>query len=261
MTFETIRYQVERSVATITFDRPARLNAFNDQMIAESIEALAISGREEAVRCIVLTGSGRAFSAGQDLKELQSRGEGFSIGEHVRRGYNRLVEQIVSVEKPVIGAVNGVAAGAGCGIALATDFRIAAHTATFKLAFGRLGLVPDSGLTWTLPRLIGPARAFEMAVSGETIGAEKALNWGLVNQVVPAEQLPEIVTAWALSLADGPALAFGLTKSAFRQAATGNLMAALDNEAQLQAVAGRSKEFAEGLAAFLEKRDPEFKDV
>lgn len=261
MTFETIRYQVERSVATITFNRPARLNAFNDQMIAECIEALAISGREETVRCIVLTGSGRAFSAGQDLKELRSRGEGFSIGDHVRTGYNKLVEQIVTVEKPVIGAVNGVAVGAGCGIALATDIRIAAHTASFKLAFGRLGLAPDSGLTWTLPRLVGPARAFEMAVSGEMIGADKALNWGLVNQVVPAEQLPEIVAAWALSLAGGPALALGLTKRAFRQAATGDLMSALANEARLQAIAGRGKEFAEGLAAFLEKRDPEFHDL
>lgn len=261
MTYETIKYHIEGSVATVTFNRPSRLNAFNDQMIAECIQALEDCSTRDTIRCIVLTGSGRAFSAGQDLKELQLKGEDFSIGDHVRHGYNRLVEKVVGVEKPVIGAINGVAAGAGCGIALATDLRIAAHTATFNLAFSRIGLAPDSGLTWTLPRLIGMARAFEIAITGETISAEKALTWGLVNQVVPADQMPEVLAAWAQLLASGPALAMGLTKRAFRQAATGDLRAALDNEAELQKVAGRSKEFAEGLSAFLEKRDPEFRDL
>ncbi len=261
MAYETIRYQVDGPVATITFNRPASLNAFDDRMIAECIQALEEGGRDESVRCIVLTGSGRAFSAGQDLKELQTKGDDFSIGDHVRQGYNRLVEQIVTVEKPVIGAINGVAAGAGCGIALATDIRIAAHTASFKLAFSRIGLVPDSGLTWTLPRLVGMARAMEMAITGETISAEKALNWGLVNQVVPADQMAEVVAAWAESLAEGPTMALGLTKRAFHQAATSDLMAALANEAELQRAAGRSAEFAEGLSAFLEKRDPEFTNL
>jgi 2-(1,2-epoxy-1,2-dihydrophenyl)acetyl-CoA isomerase len=261
MKYESIQYQVDGAVATITFDRPASLNAFNDQMIAESIQALEECSRDESLRCIVITGSGRAFSAGQDLKELQTKGEEFSIGDHVRQGYNRLVELIVTADKPIIGAINGVAAGAGCGIALATDIRIAAHTATFNLAFSRIGLVPDSGLTWILPRLVGMARAFEMAITGETLSAEKALSWGLVNQVVPADQMAEIVAAWAESLADGPAMALGLTKRAMRQAATSDLLAALANEAELQTVAGRSKEFVEGLAAFLEKRDPEFRNL
>ncbi|MGD8807700.1 MAG: enoyl-CoA hydratase-related protein [Chloroflexota bacterium] len=261
MTYETIHLQVDDSVATIAFNRPASLNAFSDQMIAESIEALEECTQRESVRCIVLTGSGRAFSAGQDLKELRSKGESFSIGDHVRTGYNRLVEQIVTVEKPVIGAINGVAAGAGCGIALATDVRIAAHTATFKLAFSRIGLVPDSGLTWTLPRLVGMARAFELAATDETVGAEKALHWGLVNQVVPADQLAEVVAAWAQLLASGPASALGLTKRAFARAASGDLISALAYEAELQAAAGRSKEFAEGLSAFFEKRDPEFRKL
>jgi len=261
MSYETIQYQVEEAVATITFNRPSSLNAFDDQMISDCTQALERCARDDAVRCVVLTGAGRAFSAGQDLKSLQSKDEAFSIGDHVRHGYNRIVEQIVTVEKPVIGAINGVAAGAGCGIALATDIRIAAHTATFKLAFSGIGLVPDSGLTWILPRLVGRARAYEMAVTGETISAQKALNWGLVNQVAPAEQLPEVVAAWALMLASGPTLALGLTKRAMRLAATSELAEAMAVEAKLQAVAGRSSEFAEGLAAFLEKRDPEFNDL
>lgn len=258
MSYETIRYQVQHSVATITFNRPARLNAFNDQMLQESIAALEASSNDGAVRCIVLTGSGRAFSSGQDLKELPSRGVDFEIGDHVRQGYNKLVESIVTVEKPVIGAINGVAAGAGCGVALATDLRIASHTATFSLAFSRIGLIPDSGLTWILPRLVGTARAFEMAVTGELINAEKALTWGILNHVVPADQLPEIVDAWARKLAGGPTLAFGLTKRAFRLAAVGDLAAALEMEAEVQSVTGQSQDFAEGLVAFLEKRDPEF---
>ena len=259
MEYETIQYQVEQTVATIAFNRPASLNAFNDQMMVETQHALQACGEDSSVRCVVLTGRGRAFSAGQDLKDLRSKGQSFSIGDHVRQGYNELVQEIVTMEKPVIGAINGVAAGAGCGIALATDIRIAAHTATFNLAFIRIGLVPDSGLTWFLPRLVGTARAFELAVTGATIGAEKALNWGLVNQVAPADQMPEIVAAWAQSLAGGPTLAIGLTKRALHQAATSDLAQALANEADLQAIAGLSNDFAEGLTAFLEKRDPDFR--
>lgn len=258
MSYQTIAYQLEQGVATITFNRPERLNAFNDQMIGESIEALETCANDDSVRCIVLTGNGRAFSAGQDLKDLQSRDQDFDIGDHVARGYNRIVEMIVTVEKPVLGAVNGVAAGAGCGIALATDLRIAGHTASFRPAFSRIGLVPDSGLSWTLPRLVGTVRAFELLVTGEAIDAETALEWGVVNHVVPADQLPEIVAAWSLSLAEGPTLAIGLTKRALRQATSVDLYSAMTIEAELQAIAGRSEDFREGLAAFLEKRDPEY---
>jgi 2-(1,2-epoxy-1,2-dihydrophenyl)acetyl-CoA isomerase len=258
MSYETISFAVERSVATVTFNRPAMLNAFNDQMIAECISALSECADEKAIRCVVLTGSGRAFSAGQDLKEIRTRDTGFSIGEHVRKGYNEIVRQIVTMQKPVIGAVNGVAAGAGCGIALSTDIRIVSHLATFVMAFSRVGLVPDSGATWTLPRLVGPARAFELAATGEAISAQKALDWGLVNAVVPAAQLPEIVNAWAQSLAQGPTLAYGLTKRAIREGANSSLDDALQIEADLQQIAGQSRDFHEGLRAFVEKRDPEF---
>lgn len=258
MRYETILYELDQSVATITFNRPESLNAFNDQMIAESISALKAAGRDGAVRCVVITGSGRAFSSGQDLKVVQSREGRFSIGDHLRQGFNKLVQSIVSLEKPVIGAINGVAAGAGFGVALAADLRVAAHTASFLLAFGRIGLVPDSGASWTLPRLVGYARAYEMAVTGEKVTADKALEWGLINQIVPAEQLPEVVSAWALSLAKGPTMAFGLTKRAMYKAATASLDDALAYEAYLQEIAGRSDDFKEGVQAFVEKREAQF---
>ena len=258
MSYETILQHVEQSVASITFNRPSSLNAFNDQMILECIDALQLCAQDKAVRCVVVTGSGRAFSSGQDLKDLRSRDADFSFGDHVRTGYNKIVQLMQTMQKPVIAAINGVAAGAGCGIALAADLRIAAHNATFNLAFGRIGLVPDSGVTWTLPRLIGLGRAFEMAVTGETISAEKAFAWGLVNVVVPAGQMPEVVSAWAQSLAQGPTLAYGLTKRAMCESATIGLREALENEAVLQELAGHSRDFSEGLRAFLEKRDPQY---
>ncbi len=259
MNYETILYDTANNVATITLNRPESLNAFNDKMIAETIAAFKQARRDAGVRCIVLTGSGRAFSSGQDLKDVQRWEGDFSIGEHVRRGYNVLIMAIVTVEKPVIAAVNGVAAGAGCGVALAADLRIASHKASFIQAFSRVGLVPDSGSTWTLPRLIGYARAYEMAITAERVTAEKALEWGLVNEVVPDEQLTEVVAAWARSLAEGPTLAFGLTKRAMRKASGLSLAEALNYESYLQELAGRSQDFQEGVRAFTEKREPTFK--
>ncbi len=259
MNYETILYDITNNVATITLNRPESLNAFNDKMIAETITAFNQAGVDAGIRCIVLTGSGRAFSSGQDLKDMQRREVDFSIGEHVRRGYNRLIMAMVTVEKPVIAAVNGVTAGAGCGIALAADLRIASHKASFFQAFSRIGLVPDSGSTWTLPRLIGYARAYEMAITGERVTADKALEWGLVNEVVPDEQLAEVVAAWARSLAEGPTLAYGLTKRAMRRASDLSLAEALEYESFLQEIAGRSQDFQEGVRAFTEKRDPTFK--
>lgn len=258
MTYETILYELDGGVATVTLNRPESLNAFNDQMIAETTMAFKKMERDSDVRCVVLTGSGRAFSAGQDLKNVLEREGSFSIGEHVEQGYNRLIRRIVGIEKPVIAAVNGVAAGAGCGVALATDIRIASHEASFILSFSRVGLIPDSGSTWTLPRLVGYTRAFEMAVTADRIPAEKALAWGIVNQVVPAEQLDEIVAAWSNTLADGPTLAYGLTKRAMHKANGTSLDEALLYESQLQEVAGRSEDSKEGVRAFVEKREPKF---
>jgi 2-(1,2-epoxy-1,2-dihydrophenyl)acetyl-CoA isomerase len=258
MTYETILYETDGGVATVTLNRPERLNAFNDQMIAEATAAFKEAEKDSEVRCVVLTGNGRAFSSGQDLKDVLEREGDFSIGDHLRHGYNNLVRRIVGIEKPVIAAVNGVAAGAGCGVALATDIRIASHEASFILSFSRVGLIPDSGSTWTLPRLVGYSRAFEMAITANRIPAEKALAWGLVNQLAPAEQLGEIVAAWANALADGPTLAYGLTKRAMHKANGMGLGEALAYESQLQEVAGRSEDSREGVRAFVEKREPKF---
>jgi 2-(1,2-epoxy-1,2-dihydrophenyl)acetyl-CoA isomerase len=258
MTYETILYELADGVATITLNRPSKLNAFNDQMIGETTDAFKAAGRDSAVRCVVITGAGRGFSSGQDLGDFQERGEKVSIGEHLRHGYHRLIKQMVSLEKPIVGAINGIAAGAGCGVALAADIRIASDNASFMLAFSRIGLVPDSGTNWFLPRLIGYSRAYEMAVTADRVPADKAQEWGMVNRVVPADQLPEITAAWARRLADGPTLAFGLTKRAMNRGWGMNLEEALDYEAYIQEVAGRTHDNREGVAAFLEKREPRF---
>ena len=174
MAYDTILYQVADGVATITLNRPAKLNAFNDEMIGETLDALRAARRDDAARCIVLTGAGRAFSSGQDLAAFQERGESVSIAEHLRHGYHRLVRQMVTLEKPIVGAINGIAAGAGCGVALAADIRVAADTASFMLAFSRIGLIPDSGVNWFLPRLIGHARAHELALTADRVPAPTA---------------------------------------------------------------------------------------
>ena len=258
MAYETILYDAADGVATVTLNRPDKLNAFNDQMIGETLDALKTAGRDAATRCVVLTGAGRAFSSGQDLGDFQQRGEATSIAEHLRHGYHRLIRQMVTLEKPIVGAINGIAAGAGCGVALAADIRVAAASASFMLAFSRIGLIPDSGVNWFLPRLIGYARAYEMAVTAERVPADKALAWGMVNRVVPGEQLPEIAAAYARQLADGPTLAFGLTKRAMNRSWEMTLDEALAYEAHLQEVAGRSQDNREGIAAYLEKRPPAF---
>lgn len=259
MSFETILYDVQDKIATITLNRPHTLNAFTDQMIQETTAAFKQAGRDGEVRCLVLTGNGRGFSSGQDLAEVQERQGEFSIGEHLRRGYHRLIKQMMQTEKPIIGAINGIAAGAGCGIALATDIRIASDKASFMLAFSKIGLVPDSGTNWLLPRIVGQARAYEMAITADRIPADKALAWGIVNQVVPHEQLMEQVTAWAGPLASGPTLAYGLAKRAMNRSWNMSLDEALEYEAHMQELAARSYDFAEGVAAFLEKRGANFK--
>ncbi len=258
MSYETILFDQTDGVATITLNRPETLNAFNDTMIRECIDAFKRCGRDPQVRCVVLTGSGRGFSSGQDLAAVQARGQEFSIGEHLRQGYHRLIKTMVGLERPIVGAINGVAAGAGCGVALATDIRIAAEKASFVLAFSRVGLIPDSGLNWFLPRIIGQARAYQLAVTAEKLGAQQALEWGLVNQVAPMEKFQATVASWAQRLAQGPVLAYGLTKRAMNRAWEQSLDQALAYEAYLQETAGRSLDHREGVQAFLEKRAPRF---
>lgn len=258
VTYETILFTVVDGIATITLNRPETLNAFNDQMIAETTQAFKQAGRDETIRCIVITGNGRAFSSGQDLADVTARAGSFSIGEHLRNGYNKLITTMVSLEKPIIGAINGIAAGAGCGVALAADLRIASSKASFMLAFSKVGLIPDSGINWLLPRLIGYTRAYEMAITADKIPADKAYEWGFVNRVVPPEQLMETVSAWTGSLANGPTLAYGLTKRIMHKAWGMSLSETLEYEAYLQEVTGRSQDNKEGVMAFLQKREANF---
>lgn len=256
--YETVLYESKQGVATVTLNRPDVLNAFNDQMIEEVHAALKEAGQDEAVRCLVITGSGRGFSSGQDLGAVQEREEALSFGAHLRSHYNPLIQTMRSMEKPIIASVNGVAAGAGCSLALACDLRIVAEGATLIEVFINVGLIPDTGSTFFLPRLVGSAKAFEWAITAHRITAEEALRWGIANVVVPPDQLPETTQEWALRLARSPTKAIALTKRAINRSWERSLDEALEYEAMLQEVAGRTRDHAEGVAAFLEKREPQF---
>jgi len=258
---DTILYAVDGGVATITLNRPDKLNAFTDEMLGALEGALKQAGRDDAVRCVVITGAGRAFTAGQDLASVRERdaGGGMSFREHLEHTYNKVIRAVRAIEKPVVGAVNGVAAGAGASLALACDLRIASEKASFIQSFIGVGLVPDSGSSWFLPRMIGYPRAFELAVTAERLGAAEAEALGIVNQVVPAEGFDDAVRAYTAKLAAAPTRAIGLTKRAMNRALTSSLDEALGYEAQLQEIAGRTADHREGVAAFLEKRPPAFK--
>ncbi|MCC7358756.1 MAG: enoyl-CoA hydratase/isomerase family protein [Anaerolineales bacterium] len=259
MTYTTLLYDLTGGVATLTLNRPEVLNAFNDEMAAEALTAVKTAERDPAVRCLVLTGAGKGFCAGQDLQALRARAAAGSFRAHLERTYNPLISRLRALEKPVIAQINGPAAGAGLGLALACDLRYAAAGAKLRLAFSGIGLAPDSGTSFFLPRLIGPARAFELAATNAPLTAERALAWGLVNGVYPAEELAAAVRAVAEQLAAAPTKALGLTKRAFNQAAHLTLDEALAYEAQLQEIAGRTADYHEGVAAFLAKRPPAFR--
>ncbi len=260
MAYETLLSETVDGVLTLTLNRPDVLNAVTDAMLAELQSAFRDAERDVAVRCIVLTGAGRGFCAGQDLNMRGGATDAprQSVGDHLRQGYNPLVRRIRAIEKPVIAAVNGVAAGAGANIALACDLRIASETASFVQAFVKIGLVPDSGGTLFLPMLVGMAKAAELAFTGDRIGAEECLRLGLVNQVVPADALVEKTRELAIRLAALPTRAIGLTKRAFNRAMMPDLDAVLDYEADMQTLASRTQDNKEGVAAFLEKRAPHF---
>ena len=253
-----IRTETTDAVLTITLDRADALNAFDRAMKDELLAALKAADRDRAVRVLIITGAGRAFSAGQDLKERQDPGAADLITE-LRTRYNPLILAMRRLEKPIIAAVNGVAAGAGCSLALACDLVIASEQARFIQAFSRVGLVPDSGSTWFLPRLMGYARAAEMTFLAEPMDAATAERLGLVNRVVPGDRLMDEARALAERLAGAAPLALALTKRALNRAMGADLTSQLDYEAQLQAVAGASADYAEGVAAFVGKRPPTFK--
>jgi 2-(1,2-epoxy-1,2-dihydrophenyl)acetyl-CoA isomerase len=252
-----LRIEHEGPILVLTLDRPTALNALDRALKEALLDAFKRADRDPAVRVVILTGAGRAFCSGQDLRETGIVGH--AIGEEVRRRYIPLILAIHRLEKPVIAAVNGVAAGAGLSLALACDLRLAADNAQFICAFGRIGLVPDSGLTWFLPRLVGPTRAAEMVLTTDPVGAAAAERIGLVNRVVPADELMAAARELAERLAQGAPLAQGLAKRALDHALESDLESALEFEAQLQSAAGRSADFEEGVAAFAEKRRPAFR--
>ncbi len=253
-----IRVEVADAIATIVLDRPDALNALTVPMKHALLAALDAAEADPAVRALVVTGAGRAFSAGQDLRE-RLEPEAAPLDVELRERYNPIVRAMRRSAKPIVGAVNGVAAGAGASIAFACDLRIAAESASFLLAFGRVGLIPDSGATWLLPRLVGPAKAAEMALLAEPLSARDAERSGLVARVVPDEELLTEARATAAKLARLAPRALALTKQAIDAGATRSFEDALELEAEFQGEAGRTADHAEGIAAFLEKRPPAFR--
>jgi 2-(1,2-epoxy-1,2-dihydrophenyl)acetyl-CoA isomerase len=244
-------------VATITLNRPASLNSLTVPMKVELLGALRRVERDTAVRAVILTGAGRAFCAGQDLRE-RLEPDAAPLGVELRERYNPIIRAIRALPKPILAAINGVAAGAGASLAMACDLRVAADTASFALAFGQVGLVPDSGATWFLPRLVGGTRASELALLGDSVTADDALRLGLVGRVVPAGDLLTEARELAVRLAAGAPRAMALTKRALAGTWDRDLEGALEYEAHLQDMAGRTNDHREGMAAFLEKRPPRF---
>jgi 2-(1,2-epoxy-1,2-dihydrophenyl)acetyl-CoA isomerase len=262
MPYEQIAVSTEGPVATITLRRPDKLNALTAVMSDELMDAFTRAREDPDVRAIVMTGAGRGFCAGQDLTEFEEAyrsGRRPDIREHLRRSYHRLIPLIVGIPKPVIAAVNGVAAGAGLSLAVACDLRIASDQARFTQAFVKIGLVPDSGGTWLLPRAIGHARALELSMTGDVIDAATALEIGLVHRVVPADGFEGEVRAYAARVAAMPTAAIGATKELLREAVGLSLEDALAREAEAQARMGQTDDHLEGVMAFAEKREPRFR--
>ena len=252
-----LRLEVTNRVATITLDRPEALNALTVPLKEGLLAAFLGLADDDAIRAIVLTGAGRAFCAGQDLRE-RFEPDAAPLEIEVRERYNPLILAMRRIEKPIVGAINGIAAGAGASLAFACDLRVAAAEASFLLAFGRVGLVPDSGATWLLPRQVGSARAAELALIGAPLSSADAERLGLVVKVVAAEVVVEEAQTIAGRLADLAPRALALTKRALEATWTSSLEEQLELEAELQGIAGSTADHAEGLAAFLDKRPPRF---
>lgn len=259
MAFETLRYDVADGICTITLNRPDKLNAFNDTMKVEMLSALKEAEKDLAVRCVVITGEGRAFCSGQDLVARQGANLADTpIGEMLRKLYHPFIVKIRTMPKPVIAAVNGAAAGMGMSLALACDYRIMAESAYMMQAFIKIGLVPDCGSTFFLPRFVGMGRAFELMATGDKVPASRCLEWGLTNEVVPDPELASAVRTTASKFAAGPTAAYGLLKRALNHSIGLHMEEQLDFESYAQQIAVRSADFAEGVKAFAEKRAPAF---
>jgi 2-(1,2-epoxy-1,2-dihydrophenyl)acetyl-CoA isomerase len=249
------------AVLTITLNRPDKLNAFNDEMTALTIAALEAAAADSSVRVVVLRGSGRGYSSGQDLEafiKLKSSPGPFSVADHLRHGYNKLVTRIREIEKPVIASLNGIAAGVGLSIALCCDLRIAGDDAMLTLGFSKIGLVPDGGGSMMLPLLAGFSRGLELAWTSDRIDAHEALRYGLVNRVVPAAELAGETLAYAQKFAEMSPTALALTKRTFNAIVLPNFAAALEAEAVAQEEAAAGPDLIEGVQAFMQKRKPAY---
>ncbi|WP_119168337.1 2-(1,2-epoxy-1,2-dihydrophenyl)acetyl-CoA isomerase PaaG [Algihabitans albus] len=256
---DSVLYKAKDGYALITLNRPDKLNSFTGEMHGRLAEALD-RAQEDGQRALILTGAGRGFCAGQDLSDRSfPTGETPDLGATLDKLYNPLVRKIRALELPVICAVNGVAAGAGANVALACDIVLAARSAKFIQAFAKIGLVPDSGGTWSLARLVGEARAKALAMTAQPLSAEQAADWGLIWQAVEDDELMPQAEALAANFAVAPTKGLALTKQAIQAAATNSLEAQLDLERDLQRQAGRTEDYREGVTAFLEKRPPSFK--
>ena len=261
MTYESIQFKIDNGIAVLTLNRPDRLNSFTQAMHREVRDALDKLQADKTARVLVLTGAGRGFCAGQDLSDraVDPGAPSVDLGESVEKFYAPLVLTLKNLPMPVICAVNGVAAGAGANLALACDIVLAAKSASFIEAFCKLGLIPDTGGTWVLPRLIGPARAMGLALLGDKLPAEKAEEWGLIWRCVPDEALMDEAMAMAEHFAKAPTKGLAFTKKAMLASSTNTLEQQLQMEAGMMRELGYSHDYREGVAAFLGKRQPHFK--
>ncbi|MBX9973697.1 enoyl-CoA hydratase-related protein [Cytobacillus firmus] len=253
--FETVKYEVANGVAWISLNRPDKLNAFTEQLNKEVQQAIKLASRDNEVRCLVITGEGRAFCSGQDLQGVN---EDMDHGEVLRRFYNPMILELHKCKKPIIAAVNGVAAGAGMSLALACDFRLLSDKASFLEAFIHVGLVPDAGNLYFLPKLIGHAKAMELAVLGEKVNAQEAKELGLATKVIPMEKWQDEITAFAERLASMPSAAIAIIKKNLKASWESTLEECLERDAQGQRMAGLTLDHKEGVAAFMQKRKPVF---
>lgn len=255
---QTVLYQSANGVAVLRLNRPDRRNALTTQMLSELTQMLNQAGDDASVRAVIITGAGKGFCAGQDLSAFDGRITGEQVHDTVMNYYKPMIMRICTLEKPVIGAINGVAAGAGASLALACDFRVMADDASLMQAFINIGLVPDAGSTWFLSRLIGYSRALETAIEGQRISAQRCLELGLANRVSPAATLLDDSLNWARQLAQRPTYAIGLTKKLMMESANHSLEEMIAREAETQILAITSDDHREGVIAFQQKRLPIF---
>jgi 2-(1,2-epoxy-1,2-dihydrophenyl)acetyl-CoA isomerase len=261
MGYEQLIVEAKDGVATIRLNNPTRLNALSATMTLELLEVLGNMGKDPSVRAILLTGEGRGFSSGADLSALQEpylKGERPKLSFFLQEGYNKLIPLLTDTPKPVVAAINGVVAGAGVSLALACDFRVAGEEASFSMAFVKIGLIPDAGSCYLLPRTVGMARALELALLSEKVDAARALEMGLVNRVAASGRLMAEAGELCGRLAELPTAAIGLTKRMFNEASRLSLQETMDREAEVQDEAAATNDHLEGVLAFLQKRKPTF---